>query len=266
MAEPNANEEQWRRILLGELPALNWLKRLMGFIPSEPRCKLCRAPFGRPGRLIIRVVGIKQSPFNRRLCTMCIRALHKHPGGAEIDVTVLFADVRGSTRLAERAAPGEFGQLLARFYGTAARVIDRYDGLVDKFVGDEAVALFIPGLAGPAHAERAIAAARELLLETGHAEGAPWIPLGIGIHTGTSYVGTVGEGDAVDFTAVGDTVNTAARLRAEAGVGEVLISDAAAKAAGVETSGLERRTLELRGREQSVEAWVEAVRPVSVAV
>jgi adenylate cyclase len=266
VAEPNVNEEQWRQILLGELPGLARIKRLMRLIPSEPRCKLCLAPFGKPGRMVVRLLGIKQSPFNRRLCTMCLRHLHKHPGGAEIDVTALFADVRGSTRLAERAAPGEFGQLLARFYGTAARVIDRYDGLVDKFVGDEAVALFIPGFAGSAHAERAIAAARELLVETGHAEGAPWIPLGIGVHTGASYVGTVGEGDALDFTAVGDTVNTAARLRAEAGIGEVLISDAAAKAAELETSGLERRTLVLRGREQSVEAWVEAVRPLSVAV
>jgi adenylate cyclase len=266
VAEPNSNEEQWRQLLLGELPGLARIKRLMGFIPSEPRCKLCLAPFGRPGRLIIRLVGIKQSPFNRRLCTMCLGHLQKHPGGAEIDVTVLFADVRGSTHLAERAAPGEFGRLLARFYGTAARVIDRYDGLVDKFVGDEAVALFIPGFAGSAHPERAVTAARELLVETGHAEGTPWIPLGIGIHTGTSYVGTVGEGDALDFTAVGDTVNIAARLQAAAGIGEVLISATAAQAAGVETSELERRTLELRGREQSVEAWVEAVRPVSVAV
>jgi adenylate cyclase len=264
MAEPNPEEEQWRRILLGDTPGLKRLKRLMRLIPSEPRCKLCLAPFGRPGRPFLRVLGIKQSPFNRRLCTMCMRHMHKHPGGAEIDVTVLFADVRGSTGLAERAAPGEFGQLLARFYGRAARVIDRFDGIVDKFVGDEALALFIPGFAGTDHAERAVGAARELLLETGHGGGEPWVPLGIGIHTGTSYVGTVGEDDALDFTAVGDTVNTAARLQAKAGIGEILVSDAAAQAAGLDTSDLERRTLQLRGREQSVEAWVEAFAPVSV--
>lgn len=238
----------------------------MGLLPSGPRCKLCLAPFGKPGRQIIRTLGIKQSPFNRRLCTMCLRHLHKIPGGAEIETTVVFADVRGSTALAEQAAPGEFGQLLARFYGTAARVIDRFDGIVDKFVGDEAVALFIPGFAGPDHAQRAIAAARELLLETGHTEGTPWIPVGIGIHMGSAFVGTVGEGDALDFTAVGDTVNTAARLQAEAAAGEILVSDAAANAAHLDTSSLERRTFELRGREQSVEAWVEAVRPVAVAL
>ena len=265
MAEPNAQEDQWRRILLGELPGLRRVKRLMGFIPSEPRCKLCLAPFGRPGRLIVRVLGIKQSPFNRRLCTMCIRALHKHPGGAEVDVTVLFADVRGSTGLAERAAPGEYGQLLARFYGTAARVVDRWDGIVDKFVGDEAVALFIPGFAGQDHAGKAITAARELLREKGHETGAPWIPLGIGVHTGRSFVGTVGEGDAIDFTAVGDTVNTASRLMATARVGEILISAAAVEAAQLETGGLEERTLELRGREQPVQAWVDSVAAIPSA-
>ena len=80
---------------------------------------------------------------------------------------------------------------------------------MDKFVGDEAVALFIPGFAGQDHAARAVATARDLL-ETGHGDGDPWIPVGVGIHTGLSYVGYIAEGDAVDFTAVGDSVNTAA--------------------------------------------------------
>jgi class 3 adenylate cyclase len=64
-------------------------------------------------------------------------------------------DVRGSTGIAEHTPAGEFGQLLARFYGTAARVVDRWDAIVDKFVGDEAVVLFIPGFAGEEHAARA---------------------------------------------------------------------------------------------------------------
>jgi adenylate cyclase len=79
----------------------------------------------------------------------------------------------------------------------------------------------------------------------------------VGIHTGVSFVGFVGEDDALDFTAVGDTVNTAARLCKEAAAGEVLVSEAAAAAAEIDTSGLEHRTLELRGREQAVGAWVQ---------
>jgi adenylate cyclase len=81
----------------------------------------------------------------------------------------------------------------------------------------------------------------------------------VGVHTGISFVGYVGEGDALDFTAVGDTVNTAARLTAAAATGELLVSASTARAAGLETSGLERCTLELRGREEAVEAWVEAL-------
>src|SRR5829696_1273480 len=78
--------------------------------PSEPRCKLCYAPFGKPGNLLIRV------------------SAHKHPGGAEVEISAMFADIRGSTGLAEQLLPSEFGQLLTRFWGTAARVVDRWDG------------------------------------------------------------------------------------------------------------------------------------------
>jgi adenylate cyclase len=170
--------------------------------------------------------------------------------------------VRGRARFdrnAEHAAAGEFGPLLARFYGTAARVVDRWDGIVDKFVGDEAVVLFIPGFAGEEHAARAIDAARDLMRETGNDGDEPWIPLGAGVHTGMSFVGTVGEGDAIDVTAAGDTLNTAARLMAAAGPGEIVISAAAADSAALDTAGLEHRSLELRGREQTVDAWVESL-------
>jgi adenylate cyclase len=152
--------------------------------------------------------------------------------------------------------PEEFSRLLARFYGAAAGIVDEWDGIVDKFVRDGAVALFIPGFAGSDHAADAIAAARGLLEETGNGGREPWIPVGAAVHTGTSFVGSVGEGDARDFTALGDTVNTTARLTDLAGAGEILVSAEAAAAGGLETTGLERRTLQLRGRDQSVDAWV----------
>jgi adenylate cyclase len=106
------------------------------------------------------------------------------------------------------------------------------------------------------HALDAVEAARELLTETGHGDGTPWVPVGAGVHTGVAYVGTIGEGDALDFTALGDSVNTAARLASSAGVGEILVSAAAASAAELDTTGLEQRTLTLRGRTEVVEAWV----------
>jgi adenylate cyclase len=208
----------------------------------------------------MRAIGYGPSRLNPRLCKWCIRAIHKQPGGAEIEISVLFADVRGSTAIAERMPPEEFSRLMARFYGAAAGVIDECDGIVDKFVGDAAVALFIPGFAGSDHAADAIAAARGLLEQTGNNGSEPWISIGAGVHTGKSFVGAVGEGDVRDFTALGDTVNMAARLTGLAGAGEILISAEAADAGGLETAGLERRALELRGREQSVDAWVATAR------
>jgi adenylate cyclase len=255
MAKPTV-EEMWRRMLTGDYPRLHRMRRMWGVLPSPPRCKLCNAPFRGPGGVLMRAIAYGPSPLNRRLCKWCIRAVHKHPGGAEVEISVLFADVRGSTAIAERMEPQEFSRLMARFYGAAATVIDEWDGIVDKFVGDGAVALFIPGFAGSDHAADAIAAAQDLLEQTGNDGPEPWIAVGAGVHTGRSFVGAVGEGDARDFTALGDTVNTAARLTGLAGSGEILVSAAAATAGGLETAGLERRTLELRGREQQVDAWV----------
>jgi len=247
-------------MLTGDYPRLHSMRRMWGALPTGPRCKLCNAPFRGPGGLLMRTIGYGPSKLNRRLCKWCLRAVGKHPGGAEVEVSILFADVRGSTGLAERMTPGEYSTLLARFYGAAAEMIDEHDGIVDKFVGDAAVALFIPGFAGPDHAASAIAAARGLLEHTGNDGPTPWIPVGVGVHTGTSFVGSVGEGDARDFTALGDTVNAASRLSGLAGAGEILISAESANAAGLDTSGLERKSLELRGRGESLDAWVSRAR------
>jgi adenylate cyclase len=249
-------EETWRQLLTGDMRGLQNMRRMWGALPSAPRCKLCNAPFRGPGGLLMRALAFGPSPLNRRLCKWCIRSVHKHPGGAELEISVLFADVRGSTAIAEKMPPGEFSKLLARFYGAAAEVIDEEDGIVDKFVGDAAVALFIPGFAGPEHAAAAIRAATSLIQRTGNDGPEPWIPIGVGVHTGTSFVGSVGEGDAVDFTALGDTVNAVARMSALAGAGEVLISADAAAVGGLDTTRLEQRTLELRGRDQCLDAWV----------
>jgi adenylate cyclase len=246
----------WRQLLTGEARGIHRLRRALGWIPSDPRCKLCSAPMGRPGSTILRVVGFGPSRLNRRLCRACFRSVEKKPGGTELEISLLFADVRGSTTLAEHTPAAEFSKLMAQFYGVAASVVDRWDGIVDKFVGDEVVALFIPGFAGDDHAAKAVSAARDLLAKTGNDGDEPWIPLGIGVHTGVAYVGTVGEGDALDFTALGDAANTAARLAAAAAAGEIVVSSAAGEAGELETAGLETRTLTLRGRSECVEAWI----------
>jgi adenylate cyclase len=261
-------EEKWRDVLMGEARGhfcwAPWVRRISRAIPSDPRCKLCDTPFGPPGN-IMRYIGFGPSRLNRRICSGCIHALEKRPGGAEIELSFLFADVRGSTALAETMPAEEFSRLMARFYATAAKIVDNLNGIVDKFVGDEVVALFIPGFAGADHATDAVMAAAELLAATREDDGEPWVQVGAGVHTGVAYVGTVGEGDTFDFTALGDSVNTASRLAAAAAAGEILISSAAAKAAELETAGMESRLLELRGRAESVEAFVLTARPTRAA-
>jgi len=252
------SEDAWRAVLTGDLGQLRYIRAVLGKIPAGPRCKLCAAPLKAPGSVILKPFGFGPSKLNRRLCRACFRAVDKKPGGAEIELSLLFADVRGSTSLAERMPAHDFSQLISRFYGTAARVVDEWDGIVDKFVGDEVVALFVPGFAGEMHAERAIEAARALLEATGNGGAEPWVPLGAGVHTGVAYVGRVGEGDACDFTAVGDAVNTTARLASSAGPGEILVSKAAADASMLDAAGLESRTLTLRGKDEMIETFVLA--------
>jgi adenylate cyclase len=258
-ANVDAHEAAWRAILTGQVKGLQRVRRLVGWMPSGPRCKLCLAPLRPPGSVVMRVVGFGPSRLNRRLCRACFRSVEKNPGGAEVEISLLFADVRGSTALAERTSPQQFSGLMARFYGTAASVVDEWDGLVDKFVGDEVVALFIPGFAGDDHAAKAVGAARDLMRATGSDGDEPWVPVGAAVHTGVPYVGRVGEGDACDFTAVGDAVNTTARLASRAAAGEILVSAAAAGASELDTTELEMRTLSLRGREETADVWV--VRP-----
>jgi len=146
-----------------------------------------------------------------------------------------------------------------RFYTVASKVLIKTDALVDRLIGDEVIGLYIPGFAGKDHSRRAIDAAQELLERTGHHDSnGPWLPVGVGVHTGPAFVGVVGGTDdnPSDFTALGDNVNVTARLSSQAGPGEILISQSAYEAAGLDLSDLERRELELKGKSGKTEVHV----------
>ena len=198
------------------------------------------------------LMGRDQSRYNPRFCEKC--RVFEHPGGAEVVLTMLFADVRGSTALAEQMSAREFSQLINRFYTVATRVLIQTDALVDRLMGDEAIGLYIPGFVGPEHPQKAIEAAQDLLRLTGHRDSkGPWLPVGIGVHTGPAFVGVVGDEDSTaDFTALGDNVNITARLASEAGPGEILISEASYTAANLNREDLERRQLELKGKSEPI--------------
>jgi adenylate cyclase len=252
MPTKTPSEETWYQLLTEGEPTMRHGRHLLGMLPSSPRCKMCNAPFRGVGGFAMRVMGRQQSRYNPRYCMVCSK--FGNPGGAEIVLTLFFADVRGSTTLAERMSALEFTRLMNRFYSVATDVLVQSDAVVEKFVGDEVVGLYIPGMAGPEHPRRAIQAAERLLELTGHRESqGPWLPVGIGVHTGPAYVGVVGGamGDPKDFTALGDSVNVTARLASRAGAGEILISDAAYEAAGLGLGEPERRELELKGRSES---------------
>jgi adenylate cyclase len=149
---------------------------------------------------------------------------------------------------------------MGRFYDTATAVLVNHDAYVDKFVGDEIVAIFVPAMASESHAAKAIDAAQELLRQTGHADAdGPWIAVGAGVNTGIAYVGSVGQGEDTDLTAMGDVVNTTARLASVAAEGEILVGLAAARRAGLPMGGLERRSLLLKGKTEHTEVLVVRV-------
>ena len=237
---------------MGEYAPLRRGRRIFKLIPSHPRCRFCNAPFGAPGRFISLLFGKRPSRKNPNFCDICSLAMPI--GGAEIELSMLFADVRGSTALAENISPLEFSRILNNFYGVATDILVASDALIDKFVGDEVIGLYVPGFAGKDHARRAAESAEALLRATGHGgAGEPWLPIGIGVHTGIAYVGGVGTAEGVnDLTALGDAVNTTARLASQAAAGEILISEKAYAASGIERGAPEQRYLSLKGRSKRV--------------
>jgi adenylate cyclase len=174
-------------------------------------------------------------------------------GGAEVDIAVLFADVRGSTALGQRRAASDFAALLNRFYIAATRTLLRHDAVIDKLIGDEVMAFFVQGISGPDYRGQAVQAGLELLEAVGYgSDDGPWIDVGIAVNAGIAYVGNVG-GAVVDFTALGDPVNIGARMQQEAAGGELLVASGVADDLMAEWP---RRTIDLRGHQDPMDAFV----------
>jgi adenylate cyclase len=196
---------------------------------------------------------------NPRYCGTCDRFLRACPGGTEVDLSLIFVDVRGSVALAERLQPADYSRHLTGFFRSATQALLDTNGFLIEFRGDSVVGVYPPGLAGPDHPRKAVAAAcgflRAVATQT-HGRTAP--PLGVGAHTGTVYVGTVSgaEGSIQDIGIFGDAANVAARLSQMAEPGEALISDALCTASGMPTDGLETRRIALKGRRAGSTVYV----------
>lgn len=194
-------------------------------------------------------MGSAHSSFSSRLCSGCEKALRKQEGGVEVELTMVFADVRDSTPLAEEKGVMGFKNLINRFFKETSQVLIEHNAMVNRLVGDQVIGLFVPRFAGKNHAKTTLEATMDLLRVTGHGRGKdPWISVGARIHTGQAYVGAVGSGDGVNEIAVlGSAANLCARLSSNTTAGEILISEDSVKFGNLEVDELESRSLELKG-------------------
>ncbi|MBI2332945.1 MAG: adenylate/guanylate cyclase domain-containing protein [Chloroflexi bacterium] len=227
-------------------------------LPSELHCHECGIPMTGFWGNAFRFMGSTPSSFSPKLCSSCEQSARKYEVGAEVELTMIFADVRDSTPLAETLGPSGFKEIIGRFYKETSKILVERNAMVNRLMGDQVIALFVPRFVGKNHAEVALEAAKELLRVTGHSQGKePWIPVGVGVHSGIAYVGAVGAAEGVTEIAVlGSSANLCARLSSKAAAGEILISEAAVKSGNLDVEGLESRSLELKGVNKPVSVQV----------
>ena len=209
---------------------------------------------------------VARANYSRFLPEYVVKQMLENPdsfklGGASQTITILFADIRGFTRISEHAQPEKIVSLLNRYFSAMTDIIFAHGGTLDKCLGDGLMALFGAPTATPDDASNALNAAvamqRRLLginrelREEGFAE----IGVGMGLHTGEAIVGYIGSDRRSEYTAIGDTVNTSSRLESNALGGEILISDATAKAAHSRYKLKPRDPITVKNREQPVRLW-----------
>lgn len=233
--EPLSPDDWEAYFRFGAQPRNRVGKRLLRALPSTPRCGFCGAPFAGIGGALVRPLGFRPSRKNPNMCATCVELAP--PGGTTLEIGVLFADLRGFTSRSESLSPPEVSKLLRRFYAMAEKVLFP-EAIIDKLIGDEVMALYIPSLmfndldrqAEHEHlgavATVMVRHARALLEQAGYGTAAgPTLELGIGIDIGEAFIGNLGDAAVHDFTAVGDVVNTTSRLQGQAAAGEVVISE-----------------------------------------
>ena len=253
--------EDWEAYLrFGSQPTSRAMKALWRTLPSSPRCGYCGAPFGGFGRHIVGPLGYRPSRKNPNLCSACVELAP--PGGTTVDAGVLFADLRGFTAQSETMTPAEAGARLRRFYAHAEKTFFP-EALIDKLIGDEVMALYLPillerGEYDVGHrrhlASLMVEHARELLERVGYGSGGPpEFEVGIGIDFGEAFIGNIGDTAVHDFTAIGDVVNTAARLQGQAAGGEVVLSARTVELLDAPVGDAEQ--LQIKGKQEPVDAF-----------
>lgn len=262
-----ANQEVWRAIFAEGHPQLKAFQRFHSWLPSPPRCRLCYAPFGGAGSLLMKLKGKTPCARNPHYCNACDAFIQAFPGGAEVELAVVFVDVRNSVGLAERLGATAFSQVMSRFYAATSETLTDADGFVLDFIGDSVGAIFPPGFCGPDYARKAMRAAERIV----HGRK-PRLPdgselaMGVGVHSGPVFIGTVSGagGENTGCAALGDNVNITSRLCGAALAGEALISESCWSSAGCQSHVVETRELELKGKTVPIVARAVSARTPSL--
>lgn len=178
-------------------------------------------------------------------------------GGRRMEITTLFADIRGFTPFAETTEPDVLVSFLNRYLAAAAEAILNEEGTIDKFLGDAVMAWFNAPIPQPDHTLRAVRAALAvqaavLRLHEG-LEPQFRLSFGVGIHCGEAVLGLVGTEKSLNYTAIGDSVNTAERLQENATPGQILISRAASERVVDWVQMREVAPIQVEGKEQPIE-------------
>jgi len=255
--QEQGNEALWSQIFTKGHPDLVKQQTFHKKLPSEPRCKLCYVPFGGIGGWIMRWRGKARNSRNPNFCNACDGFIKAYPGGADVEMSVLYVDIRQSTQYADSASPASVSRRINTFLNQVTEIITEADGFVSAFYGDCVVAVWPPGFCGPEHARKCLEAARQLgQLRMLDADGKP-IPVGVAAHTGTVFIGTVAamQGSFRDVSIFGRNVNVVARLAATAAPSEVLVTGEILRAAGEDTTNKSSRALQLKGITEPVAAY-----------
>lgn len=206
---------------------------------------------------------VARANYSRFMPEYVVKQLLENPdsfrlGGVNQTITVLFADIRGFTSLSESENPEKIVSLLNRYFTAMSEIIFAHGGTLDKYIGDELMAIFGAPTASPQDADNAIQTAidmqkrMESLNRELKVEGFNPIEIGIGLNTGVATVGYIGSEQRSEYTAIGDTVNLASRLQSNAKGGQILISEATAKAAEKILSLAPQPPLKVKNRVQPV--------------
>jgi len=252
------NEELWKMLFAVGDPKLQKMQRLNTRLPAKPRCRLCMAPFKGLGGWIMRLKGKGRNSRNPNFCNACDKFLEAYPGGAEIDLSLLYVDIRNSTEYTQSHETNSVSQRINLFLNEVTRVITDNDGFIVAFYGDCIVAAWPPGFSGKDHAQKAFRTA-ELLVKNKNlvdADGES-IPVGVGVHTGSVYIGTVSalKGTIRDVSIFGSNVNLTARLASHAKAMQALCSREHILAAGRQPENFDSEQAELKGFDEPVEIY-----------